>query len=167
MRKLLIAVLALTLSFSTSLLADESSKRKTVNELISMLNMEKMMDTMYLQVDKMFMDLSKDLEIRESESPIFKKYMSKVTNVMREEMSWQKMKEPFIEIYMKHYTEKELNDLLAFYKSDSGRKMIEKMPLIMQESMLVSRKMLKDFLPKIKAITKELKDEVRLARNSN
>lgn len=44
-----------------------------------------------------------------------------------------------IPIYLKYYSEKELDDIIAFYKSPTGKKMIESMPGIMQESMEVGR----------------------------
>jgi hypothetical protein len=42
-----------------------------------------------------------------------------------------------IPIYMRNFDEKELEQLVAFYKSPLGEKVIERMPLVMQESMVV------------------------------
>ena len=40
-------------------------------------------------------------------------------------------------IYKKHLTEKELDGMIKFYESDVGKSMIEKMPLITSESMMI------------------------------
>lgn len=42
-----------------------------------------------------------------------------------------------IPVYMKNFSEKEIDDLLAFYQTTTGKAMIEKMPLILQESMSI------------------------------
>ena len=145
--------------------AEGNVKRETVERLLSVMNVEKMIDSMYSQMDQMFVGMAKQLDIKESEQPIFDKFMLKVASAMREEMTWQKMKEPMIDIYIKHYTESEINDLLAFYSSDSGRSIINKMPAVMQDSMLISQSMLRDFMPKMKELSKELGKELKLARS--
>lgn len=40
-----------------------------------------------------------------------------------------------IPVYDKHFTHQEIKDMIALYKTPLGQKMLEKMPLIMQESM--------------------------------
>lgn len=43
-------------------------------------------------------------------------------------------------LYTKYYTEKEIEDLTAFYKSPTGKKMVETMPDLMKESMAIGQK---------------------------
>lgn len=43
-------------------------------------------------------------------------------------------------LYTKYYTEKEIEDLTAFYKSPTGKKMVETMPDLMKESMMIGQK---------------------------
>jgi hypothetical protein len=45
-----------------------------------------------------------------------------------------------IPLYSKYYTEKEINDLIVFYKTPTGKKMVETMPLVMNESMKIGQK---------------------------
>lgn len=45
-----------------------------------------------------------------------------------------------IPVYSKHFTEQEIVDLLNFYNTSTGKKMIDKMPVILQESMEIGRK---------------------------
>ncbi|TPE44897.1 DUF2059 domain-containing protein [Pontibacter mangrovi] len=41
-----------------------------------------------------------------------------------------------VPIYDKHFTHQEIKDMIALYKTPLGQKMLEKMPLILQESMV-------------------------------
>lgn len=55
------------------------------------------------------------------------------------EINPREIENMLIPIYLKYYSEKELDDIITFYKSPTGKKMIESMPGIMQESMEVGR----------------------------
>lgn len=44
-----------------------------------------------------------------------------------------------IPVYSKHFTEQEIDDLIKFYNSSTGKTMIEKMPMILQESMMLGQ----------------------------
>jgi hypothetical protein len=55
------------------------------------------------------------------------------------EVDPREIEELLVPIYLKYYTEKELDDMIAFYKSPTGKKMIESMPGVMQESMEIGK----------------------------
>ena len=164
MKKLAIALLLFTVSLSVC--AEEGVKRETVEQLLEVMQAEKMVDATYGQMDQLFANISRDLGIKESEKEIFDRFISKVIDAMKQEITWAKMKEPLIAIYMKHYTQKEIEDVMAFYSTDSGKAMIKKMPVVMQESMMISQSMLKGFMPKVRELSIELHRELELARNS-
>ncbi len=162
MKKTLIIILLLS-TFNT---LGETNKRQLAEELIVLTNVESTINVMYDQMGKMTQGMSQQLGIKPSESEFFEKYMARMFSLMKEEMNWEKMKEPTIEIYIKHYTEKELQDIVAFYKTKSGKSMVSKMPLVMEDSMVITQSILKDFLPKMQALTKEMKEELAASRNS-
>lgn len=62
-------------------------------------------------------------------------------------------------VYKKHFTMEDLDQLIAFYNSDIGKKLVEKTPMIMQESsqigQLWGRKLATEIADKIKAATGE------------
>ncbi|MBO9573962.1 MAG: DUF2059 domain-containing protein [Chitinophagaceae bacterium] len=51
------------------------------------------------------------------------------------ELSSDNLVNMIVPIYDKHFTEEDIKGLVAFYESPLGKRMIEKLPLIMQESM--------------------------------
>lgn len=55
---------------------------------------------------------------------------------MREELSWASLKPMYIQIYQENFTQEEIDGLIAFYKSPTGRAVVDKMPAVMQQSML-------------------------------
>lgn len=65
----------------------------------------------------------------------------------------QYIEEAFYPLYDNVFTEKELSDLVAFYKTETGRKIVEKMPLLFAESIRVSQEKL---LPKMMKLVNEI-----------
>lgn len=58
-------------------------------------------------------------------------------------------------IYDKYYTEADIDQLTAFYKSPIGKKMIQTMPLVMRESMIAGQNWGKEIATKVLARLKE------------
>jgi uncharacterized protein len=121
-----------------------------------------MVDSMYAQIEVVFSNMATQLGVTEKDKPTFDKYMKKLTQLMAAEMSWDKMKTPTIEIYAKHLTEHEVQELIKFYSSEVGRSTIKKMPLVMQDSMLLGQQMMQSVFPKIKQLSEELSAEIKV-----
>jgi uncharacterized protein len=56
-----------------------------------------------------------------------------------ETIKWEDLKPKMAEIYMQQFTEAELKDLVAFYQTPTGKKAIEKLPAVTQQSAVVGR----------------------------
>lgn len=162
MRRLIIGILIIAVHFSAYA---ESSKRESVEELMEITNVDALIDSMYSQMDQMLSGMGQQMGIKPSEQDMFDNFMKKVAASMKKEMSWEKMKDPMIDIYLKIYTEKEIQDILDFYRSETGRSLIKKMPQVMRESMVLSQQMMKGFMPKVKELSLELKEELEARRS--
>ncbi len=58
---------------------------------------------------------------------------------IKKEMKPEDLQSMMLPIYDKHFTEGEIDDIIVFYKSPSGKKLIENMPIIFQESQAVGQ----------------------------
>mgnify|MGYP001074033524 CR=1 FL=1 len=162
MKCILIGIL---LIFSVSASAETDSRREQVEDLLELMDASSIINSMYSQMDIMLQNMSKELGVKPSEKVIFDEYYSKMINVMREEMSWAKMKEPMINIYLNNFNEKEISDVIAFYKSDTGQAFITKTPKLTQESMQIGQNLTTAAIPRIREISKQLKQQLALARD--
>jgi uncharacterized protein len=66
------------------------------------------------------------------------------------------MEQIYFPLYDKHFTESELKDLAAFYKSPTGKKFISVVPQLTQESMAMIGELM---MPKIAALVNEVVEE--------
>ncbi|MBB1354424.1 MULTISPECIES: DUF2059 domain-containing protein [Pseudoalteromonas] len=155
------------LIFSSSLYAEQNTKQQKIDELISVMNLDSMVDSMYGQVEGMMKGMSDQMGVKPSEQAIFDKYYGDMTTVLKTEMSWAKMQPMMVNVYDKHFSEQEIADMLAFYKTDTGQKILEKMPVVMQESMQMSQSLMKDAMPKIQTLAQQLSDELEQSRSES
>ncbi len=158
-------ILLSLLIFSTNLYAAQTAKQQKIDELVEVMNMDAMVDSMYAQVEGMMQNMSVQMGVKPDEKAIFDKYYADMTEVLKTKMSWQKMQPMMINLYDKQFTEQEISDMLAFYKTESGQAILKKMPQVMQESMQMSQALVQDAMPEIQAIAGELGEALKQSRS--
>ena len=78
---------------------------------------------------------------RYENNPKTKQYSQILVGVVKEVLdayfndpeTQKKLKNVYASIYSEEFTQQELNDIIAFYKSDTGKKTLLKMPIVMQK----------------------------------
>jgi hypothetical protein len=126
-----------------------------------MWNIDKMIGPMYDQVKKMQEDMVAKMDLPDDMKDINSKYMNRINDLIKKEMSWDGMKEDFIGIYMEVFTEPEIREMIDFYNSPIGKKSIEKAPELMTKVFAMSQNRVKRFMPEIDRLTKEMAEEIR------
>jgi hypothetical protein len=162
MKKIIVLILAalLTFSFAFSVAAQEDTRRAMVEKLMVLTKQDRLYEQVFPQFKQLVLQQVKQLNVTPDQSPLIDKFWNKMFDLMKEEMSWEKTKEDFIQLYISVYTEEELQELIKFYESPVGQKMIAKMPLLMQQTMAISQKYTANMMPKIQKMVKELVDEL-------
>jgi hypothetical protein len=84
--------------------------------------------------------------------------------VLREEMTWEKLEPSFIGIYQKVLTQKEVDGMIAFYKTEAGIAVIEKMPQVMQLSMELVMELMQKISPRIQQISVDATDKLKATK---
>jgi len=160
--KVFIAFILMSLIFSSAAVAKDDSFRASVEKLLILMKVDKYMDQSFEQIKPIILERIQEMssgELTKEQSKTMEKYMEKLFNLMKAEMSWDKIKEDYIELYMSVYTKEEVNELIKFYQSPIGQKTIEKMPVIMEKSTEISYKYLMNMIPKIEELAAEMQEE--------
>lgn len=124
------------------------------------------LDAVYVQMDSMMAKMSKDLEVSESEQAIFDDYYQSMNELMKEEVSWQKLEPGIVTIYSNQFTEEELGAMIDFYKTEHGKSILKKMPTVTTESMIMTQSLMQQVLPKVQKLTTKLKKDLETHRGS-
>lgn len=156
MKKLFI-ISVLTISFiSCAFAQDKASDLKT---LFKLMDSEKMIDGM---MDNMIPALKQQAngQIQGDNDNAKEKYDNYIEFMLNEvkELSKKLVNEEMVSIYDKHFTHQEIKDLIIFYESPTGKKMLEKTPEITKDLM---NSMMTKHMPEFQArLTKKL-DELK------
>jgi uncharacterized protein len=100
---------------------EQSKHYKAAEALLLTMNMEQSIDESLNQM--LALQLKNNPNLQPAEATL-KQFFSKY-------MSWQALREDYIKIYMEEFTEKELKDMMAFFKTETGRKMAAKQTTLM------------------------------------
>ncbi len=65
------------------------------------------------------------------------------------------LNEQIFPLYAKYYSEEDLDNLIAFYKTPTGQKVIQTMPALLQESMQIGQRWGQQLIPEIESKIKE------------
>ncbi len=69
-----------------------------------------------------------------------------------------------VRLYIASFSESELRELIAFYRSPIGQKALEKMPELMQKGMAIGQKLAQDNMPELQAAIAARKRELDKAQ---
>jgi hypothetical protein len=123
---------------SPSLSASEESHNAAAKEMVEVAKVDKMLEAMYQQINTMLIKnlLSQDpcLEsIRQPLIDLFVRYDEKILNPEVVKAEVQK-------VYVQEFTEDEIKQIVAFYKTPAGQKALDKSPLLAAKGMEIAQK---------------------------
>lgn len=148
--------------------ATTSAARPTdasLHHMLDVMQAHKLVDSMREQTDAIFTGYmnklleGKSLNARQTE--IMGKSRARMVETLTGMLSWDVMEPVFLKVYAETFTQKEIDAMTAFYSSPTGHSVIEKMPLVMQNSMVAMKKQMDSVLPRIQQIAKETADEIK------
>jgi uncharacterized protein len=111
-----------------------SSHREATLELLEVMNVEK---NAMAGAQAMFNVI---LEQNSAMAP----YQDVLVKWAEKTLSWEKMGPRMTELYMKSFTETEVRELIAFYKTPTGQKTLQQMPTLMQEGAKIGADLAKE-----------------------
>ena len=160
MRKMVGSIAMMLVMGVLSVNAQETQRRAMAEELLNVMNMQDAIEKSFAMVKQMIpaqMEKMKQVTGDTNMPANVSSQTDKMMDMLAEEMSWNKMKADYITLYAETFTEQELKDTVAFYKSPAGQAFIKKQPELMKRSMEISQKIMMKIMPKIQAMSEELK----------
>ena len=157
MKNLIISILFIVTCNAHS---QSNHEAERIRELLNIMDMDSMVESMYSQMEIMMQNMSTEFGVKGDEQAIFDEYFSRMVLIMREDMSWEKMEPKVAQIYSDNFSQKEISDMLDFYKTETGQSVINKLPIVMQQSFEMSQEFVNIMLPKIQEISQEFKADL-------
>ena len=160
-RSVLAAVVAMT---AWAAFGQDATRRALAEELLNRANVKESLEKTFAMVRKGIpaqLEQMKQATGQTSLSTNVASETEQLMDLLTKELSWDKMKEAYITLYAETFTQEELEGIIAFYKSPAGEAYVRKQPQLMQRSMELSQKLLQQVMPRIQALSNDLRSPVK------
>lgn len=139
--------------------ADDASKTAKIHEFFKVAKM----DRLSAQIMQNAMDQAKSgavekifgVNLTAEQQQRVGPFYEKLGKIMSDTLGWNNLEPEYTRLYSDAYTEQQIDDLLAFYKSPSGQVMIEKTPLLVQQANAIVQQRLAAAAPQIQELLRQ------------
>lgn len=161
-------ILLAYLAMCPAIAAEAPASETSVRELLTITQSQKLVDGTMGQVDAMMQRSMKQAlagqTLTADQQRIMDNMRTKMIALFREDMKWETLEPMFIDIYKQSFTQKEVDGMLDFYKSEPGQAVIAKMPLVMQNTMQAMQGRMAVMLPKLQQLQQDAIAELKASR---
>ncbi len=151
--------------------ADSKPTEQSIRKLLTVTDARKILDTMMAQFDgSIEAGMQQALQgrtVTPDQQKMMENMRHNIMKIFKEELSWESLEPIYIQAYRDSFTQKEIDGMLAFYNSQAGQAMIKKMPVVMQNTMVLMQKRMGPFLQKIQKMEQETIDEIKTKTTNN
>jgi len=154
LRILLLSTLILPLSAYA-----EDTHEAAARALLEALQMRQLHEAQIDQLYPQMLTLADDTGMDETTREFYERMSGRMVDLMRDELSWETLEPLLAEAYARVYTEAELWELAAFFRSPLGQKYTERTPQLMAETNVIMRGVVADFAQKMAELPKKMAAE--------
>lgn len=154
---------AVLLSVSASLaMADVASHAADAERFLKLAHADKLTVPVYAQVQQMFAQRFAESPAAKNKQALLESYQAKANAALDKTVGWDKLKPDMVKLYTGHFNEQELKQLIAFYESPLGQKVLQKMPALTAQSAELTQSKLERAVPEVNKLLADMSDELGL-----
>jgi hypothetical protein len=140
----------------------------SIQQLLELTNVRQLLDQIKGQMDTIMANAMHGAQQGQTLTPerqaVLDRMKEKMVAAMNESLNWDTLQPLYVRTYQESLTQEELDGMIKFYKSPSGRAYIKKMPLIMQNIMGEMQEILKPLQQRLADIQKQTIQELKDAK---
>ena len=148
--------------------ADDASKRAKVQELFTVMHVDRVSEqitgTVRRQLEASMHNLPGASEATPAQKKLLTDYESHVMALVDGSVNWKVLQPQMVDLYSSTYSEPEIDGILAFYKSSVGQTMLAKTPELTQKSMAITQTKLQALQPKISEMSQDFAKQYAAAQ---
>ena len=169
-RPLLSAVLlAILLATQPAMAAETPASEASIRQLMEVTHSRQMLDGSLAQIDQVMQQSMQQAlagtELNSEQQKIMAGMRRRVVALLRDEMKWETLEPMFVEVYRNSLSQKDVDGMLAFYRTDAGQAVINKMPLVMQNTMTAMQARMAAMAPRLQELQSETIEQLKAAAN--
>lgn len=157
-----LGLIFIALLFSASGAAQQQSHIDAASELLDAMHSEEALQQTYERVLSNMPEMSEQMGVPEERQPELEQRMEEMVALVKEIVTWERMKPHLVTAYTEVFTESELRELTEFYASPIGQKYVSMQPELAVAAMNVMGEMMQELRARLKEIRRQDKPTVRV-----
>jgi uncharacterized protein len=155
----IVLLCACSISFARQDTADSPASKEDVEKYLEVMHSREMMAKMIdLMTGPMHKMMHEQYEKDKDRLPAdFEPRMNKVLDDYLKNFPWDEVLQSMVPIYQKHFTKGDLNQLVAFYSTPTGQKVLRELPAVTAEAMQAMMPVLQQ---RLAVMTKDVQQQV-------
>jgi uncharacterized protein len=163
---LFLAVLFFHLSTQAAPPSDQS-----VNQLLQLTKVDRQMDSVLAQMEGAMkgslQQLTKGRVLSAEEQATLDQQQAKMAAILKEELSWDKVKDQYVRAYREMFTREEIDGLIAFYQTPAGQSLVNKQPELANRTMTILQQRMAPVMQRIQKMSEEAALELKKPKTEN
>nr|WP_298138288.1 DUF2059 domain-containing protein [uncultured Pseudomonas sp.] len=147
---------AALLSCSVPVLADSNSHAADAERFLQLAHADKLVVPVYAQVQQMFAQRFAESHAPKNKQALLESYQAKANIALDNAVGWDKIKPDMVKLYTSNFSEAELKELIAFYESPLGQKVLLKVPALTAQSARLTQSKLEQAVPEVNKLLADM-----------
>jgi hypothetical protein len=164
---LLIALALGTTAFAQN--TSDSAKRASIEELLSLMKVDRTIQQMLPQVQRMMAQSMKDslpAGIRNSQDSAkataeLQDFQNRLFDLLKDKITYANMKPEYVRLYDETFSADEIAGLVAFYKTPAGQAYLAKLPVLTTKTVEFTQRTISGLMPEIQKMSAAWAEEMR------
>ena len=165
LRLLVLPLVGLVFAYPSAFAADSPPSEASIRQLLEASQVHKHVDTIMTQMDQMMEQMIRQATQGQSVSAEVQKQIdasrTATKSSLKEILDWRKLEPMYIRVYQKSFTQKEVNDLIAMYKTPGAQALVNKMPIVMQNAMQEMQPLMQPLIQKMQQAQQQIAAEIQ------
>ncbi|HEX4389675.1 MAG TPA: DUF2059 domain-containing protein [Steroidobacteraceae bacterium] len=166
MRAVLLALLAL--AAQPVLAQNVPPSEDSVRHLLDLMQTHRILDEAMSNMDSF---TQKALEqVRQGEPTLNAKqqqiadqFHTDMMSAIKDELAWSKVEPEIVSVYVKTFSQKEINDMITFYSTPSGQAVTSKLPMVSREMSANLQERMMPLIQRIKQSARDMQAKMKAA----
>ena len=147
---------------SSLAMADAASHAADAERFLKLAHADKLTVPVYGQVQQMF--AQRFAQAPEGKQAVLESYQAKANAALDKAVGWDKLKPDMVKLYTSNFDEKELKELIRFYESPLGQKVLQRMPMLTAQSAQITQGKLETAVPEVNKLLADMSNELGLPK---
>ena len=144
----------------------EPASEAAVQELLKISRAESMMTAASANLEQQMRDTMGSMLAQEKLTPaqrdaVTRVVPARVSELISKAMDWPAVEKDMVQVFRDNFTEEEVVGQIAFYRSSVGQSVLDKMPVVMQQSTELAMRRMQTVLPQMKSVIEKALDEAK------